>query len=523
MYGLKNEIGIVKKNLIYLFLDQLSFEVSSLKRMNKSTDIVMMCELDEQMCQVPHHQQKIAYWLSTMRHFAEKLRMAGIQVHYVALEDADNTHTITGELLRAKALFSPDAIIIADSSEWHWQEKINQLIKNHSLPVEWLSDDRFFCEKSEFFSWAKGKKKLLMEYFYREMRKKHRILVDEKGKPVGGEWNYDKQNRQPPKSTISSPPRLSHKKSTIIKESIALVKKRYNHHFGHLNRFYYAVTSEQAMLELNHFIEKLLPHFGEYQDIMQYNEAYLYHSLLSSYINSGLLLPRQVCAAAVKAFQQGKIPLNSAEGFIRQILGWREYIRGIYWMYMPQYAASNTLHATRALPAFYWSGKTQMRCLSNVVQQTMDHAYSHHIQRLMVTGNFALLSGINVNAVHEWYLAVYADAYEWVEMPNTIGMALFADGGIVASKPYAASGAYIQRMSNFCKGCAFNVKEAIGEKACPFNSLYWSFLNRHRSLFQVNPRMTYMYATWDKFSTEKQTAILNKAQYYLQLLEKNKL
>ncbi len=379
------------------------------------------------------------------------------------------------------------------------------------------------CSIEEFKKWASTKKKLRMEYFYRNMRKKYIILMEPDGQPTGGLWNYDKDNRKPPSSNIIPIKRISHKKSQILKNVLELVRNIFNDHFGDLDPFYYAITQDQALMELDHFIDKILPYFGDYQDSMLKGNAYLYHSLLSSYINIGLLLPLEVCQKAEAAYRKGKVSINSAEGFIRQILGWREFIRGIYWLKMPEYAELNALDAKTHLPNFYWGEKTHMTCVSEAVCHTKIHAYSHHIQRLMVTGNFALLTGLDAKQVQDWYLAVYSDAYEWVEMPNTLGMALFADGGIVASKPYAASGQYINKMSNFCKQCYYDVKDITGAKACPFNALYWNFLQRHREQFRKNPRLSFMYATWDKFDTTKKDAIPSRAFDILKRMEEGNL
>jgi deoxyribodipyrimidine photolyase-related protein len=341
--------------------------------------------------------------------------------------------------------------------------------------------------------------------------------------PTGGQWNYDKDNRKPPIKGLASLKRICHPKSTILKEVLALVAEKFSDHFGQLQPFHYAVTREEALIELNHFIQLILPKFGDYQDAMVKGEAYLNHSLLSSYINAGLLLPLEVCQKAEEAYRNGHVPLNSAEGFIRQILGWREYVRGIYWLKMPEYGELNYLEAKTPLPDFYWGAKTTMACMTEVVAHTREHAYSHHIQRLMVTGNFALIAGLDVKQVQEWYLAVYSDAYEWVEMPNTLGMALFGDGGILGSKPYAASGQYIHKMSNFCDHCCYNPKDTLGEKACPFNALYWDFLARNREKLRDNHRLSFMYSTWDKFDMAKQQAIKDKASHSLNCMQKGTL
>lgn len=356
------------------------------------------------------------------------------------------------------------------------------------------------------------------------MRKKYAILIDVDGRPAGGEWNYDQKNRNPPpKKSIRLPVRISHEKSVITTQVLTLVQQRFGHHFGTLEPFHYAVTREQALIELDHFITHLLPNFGNYQDAMVAGQPYLYHSLLSSYLNAGLLLPLEICQKAEAAYRQGHAILYAVEGFIRQILGWREYMRGIYWTFMPHYGQRNTLNATRPLPDFYWTAQTQMFCMQEAIGHTRDHAYSHHIQRLMITGNFALLAGLDVKQVQAWYLAVYSDAYEWVEMPNTLGMALFGDGGVVASKPYAASGKYIQRMSNYCKNCVYDPNVTVGENACPFNALYWDFLIRHKEQFRSNQRMPYVFATWDKFGHDKQQAIRHEAQLHLKKMAEGKL
>jgi deoxyribodipyrimidine photolyase-related protein len=362
-----------------------------------------------------------------------------------------------------------------------------------------------------------------MEFFYREMRRKHRLLLAADGSPAGGQWNYDKDNRKPPKAGMAVPKRLAHPKSPIIKDVLAMVASRFGDHFGALEPFHFAVTREQALAEARHFMKGLLPGFGDYQDAMVAGDPYLYHSLLSCYLNAGLLLPRELCQMAEAEFRAGRAPLNCVEGFIRQILGWREYVRGIYWLHMPGYADRNYLAAHRPLPALYWTADTGMFCMAEAVRHTRDHAYSHHIQRLMLTGNFALLAGLAPAEVCEWYLIVYADAYEWVELPNTLGMALYGDGGIMGSKPYAASGKYIHRMSNYCERCQYDPDETVGETACPFNALYWDFIARNESKLRGGQRLTYVYAGWDRMTPEKQQAIRAQASLTLAKLDAGEL
>ncbi len=492
--------------------DQLSESIASLQGLDKENDTVMLCEVMEEATYVPHHPKKIAFLFSAMRHFAASLEEQGVNVRYVKLDvDAPIASSFTSEVMRAVKALNPSQLLMTEPSECRVLDMMKEWKSSLCIPVEIRADTRFLATHTDFATWAKDKKQLRMEFFYREMRKKYTILMESDGKPTGGEWNYDKENRKPPKSGMKSPPRISHKKSAITTEVLQLVKNRFSHHFGTLEPFHYAVTRAQAMLELDHFILHLLPNFGDYQDAMVAGEPYLYHSLISSYLNVGLLVPLEICQKAQVAYHAGKAPLNAVEGFIRQILGWREYVRGIYWYFMPEYAERNTLNASRPLPDFYWTANTQMFCMAETVRHTRDHAYSHHIQRLMITGNFALLAGLDVKQVQVWYLAVYSDAYEWVEMPNTLGMSLFGDGGVVASKPYAASGKYIHRMSNYCTQCKYDPDEMIGEKACPFNALYWDFLVRHQDMFRGNPRMPYVFSTWDKFTPEKQKAIRIRA------------
>lgn len=499
-----------------ILADQLSESVSSLEGLI-SGDVVMLCEVMEEASYVPHHPKKIAFLFAAMRHFAYALEEKNVEVRYTKLDDATNTGNFIGEVERAVKELKPSCLVLTEPSEYRVLKMMMGLRKLLSIPVDIRPDTRFLATHDEFSAWAKDKKQLRMEFFYREMRKKYAILMEADGKPTGGEWNYDKQNRKSPKVGMAFPPRIAHTKSAITKEVLTLVKNYFSHHFGQVLPFHYAVTREQALMELEHFLTHLLPNFGDYQDAMVAHEPYLYHSLISSYLNAGLLLPLEVCQKTETAYHLGTAPLNAVEGFIRQILGWREYIRGIYWHFMPEYGERNTLNATRSLPEFYWTAKTNMFCVSEAVHHTQAHAYSHHIQRLMITGNFALLAGLDVKQVQKWYLAVYSDAYEWVEMPNTLGMALFGDGGVVASKPYAASGKYIHRMSNYCEKCIYDPNELIHEAACPLNALYWDFFARHENKLRGNLRTRYVYSTWDKFTPQKQKAIRGQA---IKILEK---
>lgn len=498
------------KTLRLILCDQLSCDISSLTDYQVN-DCILMCELITEATYIKHHPKKIAFLFLAMRHFAEELKEKKFRVRYIKLTDEKNTGLMSSEVERALKETGCQKIVVTEPSEFRLLSMMNEWRDQLDVPVEIRTDDRFLISISEFKNWASQKKQLRMEYFYREMRKKYQILIEKDGTPTGGTWNYDKENRKPPKEKLKSPKRIAHKKSSIVADVLSLVEKHFSNHFGDLHPFHYAVTRKQALIELDHFINHLLPNFGDYQDAMVKGEAYLNHSLLSSYINAGLLSPLEVCKKAEKAYRLNKTSLHSAEGFIRQILGWREYVRGIYWHLMPGYGEMNYFNAKEPLPHFYWGAKTNMTCISEVVAQTKEHAYSHHIQRLMITGNFALLAGLDVKEVQKWYLEVYSDAFEWVEMPNTLGMALYGDGGILGSKPYAASANYINKMSNFCKNCFYDPNDMLGEKACPFNSLYWDFMMRNKQKLAGNHRLPFVYKTLEKFSDEKKKAIKKKA------------
>jgi len=503
--------------------DQLTESLPVLTQADRDHDTILMCEVMEEASYVPHHPQKIALIFSAMRHFARSLQDSGFHVRYIKLDDSENTGNFIGEIKRAVNELKPDSICVTAPSEYRVEQMLLALREDLPIPLEIVEDTRFLCARTAFAAWARGKKQLRMEFFYRDMRRQHHILMDDAGEPYGGRWNFDADNRAAPPSELLIPQRPKRAADAITQDVLALVRARFSHHFGTLEPFTYGTTRHDALQDLDFFIKHLLADFGTYQDAMLNNQPYLYHSLLSAYLNIGLLQPLEVCQRAQVAYEQGLAPLNSVEGFIRQILGWREYVRGIYWTYMPNYGQRNFLAAKRPLPALYWGGATQMNCLRGAVEHTKRYAYSHHIQRLMLTGNFALLAGLDVKAVQEWYLAVYADAFEWVEMPNTLGMALFGDGGLMASKPYAASGKYIKKMSNYCQGCRFNPEHTLEADACPFNALYWHFIDTHEQKMASNPRLAYTYATLRKMSPNKRTAITAKATELLELLSQDKL
>ena len=491
--------------------DQLSDSQSSLNLL-KPEDVVLMAEVWSEASYVKHHKQKIALIFSAMRHFADELSRSGRRVIYVKLTDPDNTQSLVSEVLRVQDLYHFDGWYVTEPGEWRLRHAFELLKSQMQVSFEILPDDRFLCSHQEFAAFLDGRKQPRMEHFYRKIRQSTGLLMEGKD-PVGGQWNYDHDNRKAlDQRQTPNPP--SWPMDSITRDVIELVNVRFSGHFGVLDpdRFMWPVNREQALLMLDHFISERLVSFGDFQDAMVRGKDTLFHSLISTSLNLGLLSPMEICRAAEDALHHGDAPINAVEGFIRQIIGWREYVRGLYWAYMPEYKECNALEAQWPLPAFYWDEtKTDMVCLSEAIRNTRENAYAHHIQRLMVTGNFALIAGCSIEEVCDWYLSVYADAYEWVELPNTLGMALFADNGVMASKPYCSSGKYIDRMSDYCKGCRYNVKETETDNACPFNYLYWDFLNRHRERFSHNPRMAMILKNLGRFGDEKIQAIQERA------------
>lgn len=501
--------------LVLVLGDQLSRSLSALCEADKSRDLVVMAEVMDEASYVRHHPKKIALIFAAMRKFARLLESDGWRVSYSRLDDADNAGSIGATLLRHAEREKATEVFVTEPGEWRLIAALNDL----PLTVRMLEDDRFLATHSDFETWAEGRKALRMEYFYREMRRKTGLLMDGND-PAGGKWNFDHDNRKPAPDAITHSGPLGFEPDETVQEVLDLVDARFGDHFGTLRPFGFATDRPQALRALDHFIAHALPQFGDFQDAMLDGNRYLYHAVISPYLNIGLLEPLEICRAAETAWREGRAPLNAVEGFIRQIIGWREYVRGIYFLKGPEYVTGNALGHDRQLPAFYWGAPTRMRCVARTVEQTGQDAYAHHIQRLMVTGNFALLAGIDPHQVHEWYLSVYADAFEWVEAPNTVGMSQFADGGVIASKPYVSSGAYINRMSDYCRNCSYSVSAKTGDKACPFNLLYWDFLMRHRDRFVQNPRMAQMYRTWDRMDEDRREAALRDAGRWLARMER---
>jgi deoxyribodipyrimidine photolyase-related protein len=490
------------RHLLLVLGDQLNTTSAAWDGFDIERDAVWMVEVAEESTHVWSHKARIAVFLSAMRHFRNALRQRSITVHYRQLDEAGNCGTFVGELTATVSRLCPRKLIVVQPGEWRVRESLQTTAHALGVDLEMRPDRHFLCSREEFARHAKGRKQLRMEFFYREMRRQHRVLMDG-DEPTGGDWNFDAQNRASfgkagPVETgapVAFPP------DAVSREVLALVEKRFAKHPGSLAKFDWPVTPEQARAALEDFLAHRLADFGRFQDAMWAeregplltsalrHQTFLYHSRLSAAMNLKLLDPRDVIAAAERAYREGRAPLPAVEGFIRQILGWREYVRGIYWHFMPDYLEMNELKASQPLPAFYWTGETDLNCLRQVIHQSLEFGYAHHIQRLMVTGLFALLLGVKPRAVHEWYLAMYVDAVEWVELPNTLGMSQHADGGLMASKPYAATGKYIQRMSNYCAGCRYDPAQRTGLKACPFTTLYWDFLLRHERRLARNQRM----------------------------------
>jgi deoxyribodipyrimidine photolyase-related protein len=498
--------------LVIVLGDQLDAEASAFDGFDAAQDLVWMAEVASESTHVWSSKQRITLFLAAMRHFAAQLRESGRPLQYTRLDDPDNRGSLGLELEAAIARHQPQQLILTAPGDWRVLKELQASAARSGRSVEVRDDRHFYGTVRDFKAYAAGRKSLRLEYFYREMRKRHDVLM-QAGEPLGGAWNFDKDNRE----TFAAagpgavPARCRVAPDAITREVIALVKTRFAAHPGELDDFAWPVTRAQALASLRSFIAERLPQFGQYQDAMWTGEPWLYHSHLAAALNLKLLTAREVVNAAEAAYHEGHAPIASVEGFIRQILGWREYVRGIYWSRMPDYGELNALSADEQLPAWYWTGDTDMACLRATIRQTLETGYAHHIQRLMVTGLYALLLGVRPQRVHEWYLAVYVDAVEWVELPNTLGMSQYADHGLMASKPYVATGKYIERMSNYCTGCRYDPQQREGERACPFTTLYWDFLLRHGSELARNPRMSLQVKNTARLTERQKAGIHERA------------
>lgn len=511
------------KQAAWILGDQLSLKNSALQQLNSRRDVVIMIESLEHAKELNHHKAKLLLCFSAMRHFRDELRANGYQVCY---EELDNGKNFLQALRDAVQTHRIERLLVMSPHEQATVKFAESLSEKLKIEVSLAPNTMFLTDRDEFVKKHKGKKHLIMEHYYREMRKKLNVLM-ENGKPVGGEWNYDKDNRQSAKafaqSNLKIPPIWKPEKDAIDREVEALVEKFFPNNVGTTENFFLPTTRREAEKFLDDFIEHRLAHFGDFEDTMLQNELIMFHSVISPLINIGLLDPMQCVEKAVVAYYDGRAPLNSVEGFVRQIIGWREFIYGRYWVKMAQgdYHEENYFDHQRPLPDFYWTGETKMNCLSKAIQKVLKFGYTHHIERLMVLGNFALLAGVQPKQINQWFWEFYLDAYDWVVTPNVIGMSQFADGGFVATKPYCSGAAYIDKMSDYCKSCAYSPKEKTGEKACPFNYLYWDFLMRNEAKLRPNNRVAMIYGTLDKMPSEQKRAIRESAETFLSNLKPN--
>lgn len=500
------------RRLCIVLGDQLNFDSALFDEFDPKQDAIWMAELAEEQRHVKSHKQRIVLFLSAMRHFAEQCHEYGFCLHYLKLgkHQFQNFEQALSDFLAQHRVESVEVVVPGD---YRVLQQIKSACENQGQVLKVQADRHFISLPGEFKNWMTARKQPRMEYWYRHLRQRTGVLM-KNAKPVGGKWNFDASNREAFDSTgpqsIVAP--LRFEPDAVTRQVMDWVVENYTDHPGKLESFGWPVTRTQALQALGDFINNRLENFGRYQDAMWPNQIWLFHSLVSSSLNLKLLNPQEVIEAAEQAYQQNKAPIESVEGFIRQILGWREYVRGLYWHYMPDWKTWNALQAEQPLPKFYWNGETDMVCLRDSLQQVLRYGYGHHIQRLMVTGLFALLWQVRPKDVHEWYLAMYVDAVEWVELPNVLGMSQFADGGLMASKPYIASGQYIDKMSGYCQHCRFKPKLAVGDEACPFTTLYWDFISSHYARFTGHPRLGMQVRHWNNMSDEKQKSIKHKAK-----------
>ncbi|WP_231759462.1 cryptochrome/photolyase family protein [Microbulbifer elongatus] len=501
------------KTLRLILGDQLNHKHSWYSNDDEDT-WYFLAEMRQETDYVKHHIQKVVAFFEAMAEFAQWLEDRGKNVIYYTLDTPENTQKLGSNIARLVSEHQFERFQYQLPDEYRLDQQLKLLADDLSIPSEPFDSEHFLTDRQSLSRFFDSKKSLLMESFYRHMRKQHQILLNTDGSPVGGQWNYDQNNRNKWKGEPKIPPQRGFRKQ--VAETLKRIERAGVNTFGAISpeQFNWPTTRTDALAMLRHFCEVLLPHFGDYQDAMDPDEVYLFHSRLSFAMNCKLLHPMEVIEKSVETWQkkQESIDISQIEGFVRQILGWREYMRGVYWKEMPGYRRNNRLRNQRDLPGFYWTGETDMNCLHHAIKNSLEHAYAHHIQRLMITGNFALLAQVHPDQVDGWYLGIYIDAIEWVEMPNTRGMSQFADGGLVATKPDISSGSYIHKMSNYCDACRYKVQERTSDDACPFNSLYWHFLMEKREAFQNNPRMSMMLHQLDKMPEEDKRAMRTRAQ-----------
>jgi deoxyribodipyrimidine photolyase-related protein len=499
------------RRLVVVLGDQLDRGSAAIRGLDVDRDAVLMAEVREEAEHVPSHRQRTALFLSAMRHFALELAGSGVRLRYVRLEDRGNTQSLGGELARAAKVLRPEGVVVTEPGEHRVARALREAAASAGVPLRTEEDESFTCTTDSFRGWAEGRKELIQESFYRTRRRELRVLLEPDGGPAGGRWNYDDENRESFRSAPDPPRPYSPRTDAVTREVIEIVERLFPEAPGRMKSFRWPVRPDQARRALDDFVRNRLPLFGRYEDAMWSGEPVLYHSLLSSSLNLKLLHPRECVDAAVRAVESGTAPLNSVEGFVRQLIGWREFVRGVYFREGEGYAERNGLQQSGSLPGFFWDGETEMNCLAHCIGEVLDHGWGHHIPRLMVIGNFALIAGIAPRQIEEWFLAMYVDAVEWVTAPNVVGMSQHADGGVVGTKPYAASGKYIDRMSNYCDGCRFDVGTRSGPDACPFNTLYWDFLIRHRERFASNRRMTMMLRNVDRLDAGERRSLVRDA------------
>ena len=509
------------RQLILLLGDHLHPAPPALEGFDPAQDGIVMIEATGEGTHVWSHVARITLFLSAMRHRAAELRAAGYPLQYLALGDAAHAGAaLTDRLASVLAQHRPERLVLVEAGDWRLMRAIEATAAAAGVTLRVLDDPHFLCSHAEFKTWARGRKRLLMENFYRRMRAQERVLMDG-DEPAGGTWNFDAENRKSfgAKGPGALPVVRRFLPDALTRQVMAEVQQHFPGHPGQLDAFDWPVCRADALAALEDFIRVRLPAFGDHQDAMWSQEPWLWHSLLSTSLNLKLLDPREVITAAEAAWRAGAAPLAAVEGFIRQILGWREFIRGVYWFDMPGMKTANHYGHHNSLPAWYWTGDTHMQCMRNVVQTTLKHGYAHHIQRLMITGLFGLTAEIDPAAVADWYLAVYVDAVEWVELPNVAGMAMFANGGRFTSKPYAASGAYVKRMSNYCKGCRYRPEQRVGLEACPLTQFYWNFVDRHHAVLASEPRTALMAKNLERLPEAERAQIRNEAQARLSQLD----
>ena len=507
------------RNLILVLGDQLDAQSVSLRDADPDHDVVWMAETQEEATHVWCHKFRLVAFFAPMRHFRRHLEKDGFTVDYHELTEDGRQGRVSSfarQLQDAVQRLQPDKLIVMEPGDYRVAQQLHRTADELGIELEQRENDRFFCSRDQFRQWRSGRKQMVLEQFYRMLRQQHDLLLDGDGKPTGGSWNYDQENRQTfgkaGPGELPEPKRFQ--PDALTRDVMAMVESRFADHPGSCEQFDLPVTREQALEALEDFIQERLAKFGQYQDAIWLGTDELYHSRLSHAINISLLHPREVVDAAIEAYRAGAVPLNSCEGFVRQIVGWREYVRGIYWDQMPGYLEKNSLHCNpdRDVPQCFWDGDTEMACVRDAMRLVLKFAYAHHIQRLMVLGLYAQLLGVAPLKFHQWHMAMYADAIDWVSAPNTIGMSQHGDGGLMATKPYCASGNYINRMSNACGQCRFNPKQATGEAACPFTVLYWDFLDRHRKQFEGNQRMRMQLKNLDRKSEDELRQIRKQAK-----------